>query len=119
MIYILIILIFIGFLCVAIPMLIANKYERTYQKYTSLVYKNDEHLTETKKRLFTEMEMSYLQVLSDSIGTRWYPFVRTLKRIKFYKKNIKWMEENLQEIPYFKIKHREQTFKKIESWTNF
>lgn len=118
MIYVFIIGLFIGFLCVAIPMLITQKYENKYEKYTSIVYKNVKYLTETKKRLFTEMEMSYLNVLSSDLSHR-SPSMYIFKRIKFYKKNIKWMEENLHEIDFFKIKHREKTFKKMEPWTNF
>tara|TARA_R110000772_G_scaffold5691_2_gene20340 strand:- start:3385 stop:3732 length:348 start_codon:yes stop_codon:yes gene_type:complete len=114
MIYVFIILIFIGFLCVVIPMLIAQKYENKYNKYTSVVYKEAEYLPDSKKKLFTEMEVSYLRVLASSIGERGFPFARIFKRIKYYKTNIIWMEENLHEIDYFKLKNRERSFKDLE-----
>ena len=80
-------------------------------KYSSIVHKNLSYLSVHKKRIFSENKVSYLNFLSEGIGDRTYLNIH--RSIKYYRDRNKWFENSFEEIPYFKIKEREQNFKEL------
>tara|TARA_R110000772_G_scaffold5691_2_gene20339 strand:- start:3029 stop:3388 length:360 start_codon:yes stop_codon:yes gene_type:complete len=107
---------FVYFTQMIIFFLLYKKESDKYDKYTSLIDKQHTILSPSKVEEYTKIRHEkinhLLKVKSNDLGYFY-------KIYKEYKKSNKWIEDNLYEVDYFKLKNREKTLKKMESWINF
>lgn len=81
------------------------------QNYISIIDKNMEYLSSDDKKLFDEFNNDHFNYTLGRIGDRTYEGIHN--DIKYYKEKNKWIFCNFQEIPYFKMKLRNKSLKKL------